>query len=97
MRLSTQVKPISHLKSHAAEVIKEISESREPMLITQNGEAKLVIMDVHSYEAQEETLALLKILALGQKEIEAGRVSDASDVFAALEALDAADLMAENA
>ena len=68
MKFSTQVKPISYLKSHAAEIIKDISESREPMLITQNGEAKLVVMDVRSYEEQEETLALLKILALGNRE-----------------------------
>ena len=84
MKYSTQVKPISYLKSHAAEIIKGISESREPMLITQNGEAKLVVMDVHSYEEQEETLALLKILALGNREIEQGHFRPANDVFAEL-------------
>jgi len=84
MKYSTQVKPISYLKSHAAEIIKGISESREPMLITQNGEAKLVVMDVRSYEEQEETLALLKILALGNREIEQGDFRPASDVFAEL-------------
>lgn len=50
MKLSTQVKPISYLKSHAAQIVKDVSESRESVLITQNGEAKLVVMDVHSYE-----------------------------------------------
>ena len=55
------------------------------MLITQNGEAKLVVMDVKSYEAQEETVALLKILALGNREIEQGRFRPADDVFAALD------------
>ena len=82
MKFSTQVKPISYLKSHAAEIIKDISESREPMLITQNGEAKLVVMDVRSYEEQEETLALLKVLALGNREIEQGHFRPANDVFA---------------
>ena len=72
MKFSTQVKPISYLKSHAAEIIRDITESREPMLITQNGEAKLVVMDVRSYEEHEETLALLKLLALGNREIEQG-------------------------
>ena len=62
-----QDKPISYLKSHAAEIIDSITEKREPMLITQNGEAKLVVMDVKSYEEQEETMALLKILALGNR------------------------------
>ncbi len=89
MKFSTQVKPISYLKSHAAEIIKDISERREPMLITQNGEAKLVVMDVRSYEEQEETLALLKLLALGNREIEQGHFRPANDVFAELDKLDA--------
>lgn len=82
MKFSTQVKPISYLKSHAAEIIRDISESREPMLITQNGEAKLVVMDVRSYEEQEEALALLKLLALGNREIEQGQFRAADEVFA---------------
>lgn len=85
MRFSTQVKPISYLKSHAAEIIDSITENREPMLITQNGEAKLVVMDVKSYEEQEQTLALLKILALGNREIEQGRFRRADAVFATLD------------
>jgi prevent-host-death family protein len=85
MRFSTQVKPISYLKSHAAEIINAITENREPMLITQNGEAKLVVMDVKSYEEQAATLALLKILALGNREIEQGRFRSADDVFAKLD------------
>ncbi len=88
MKFSTQVKPISYLKSHAAEIIKDITESREPMLITQNGEAKPVVMDVRSFEEQEETLALLKILALGNREIELGKFRDAEDVFAELDKAD---------
>ena len=85
MKFSTQIKSISYLKSHAAEIVKDISESREPMLITQNGEAKLVVMDVQSYERQEETLALLKLLAMGRGDIEHGRFRDAEDVFADLD------------
>jgi prevent-host-death family protein len=88
MKFSTQVKPISYLKSHAAEIIKDITESREPMLITQNGEAKQVVMDVRSFEEHEETLALLKILALGNREIEQGKFRDAEDVFAELDKAD---------
>ena len=82
MKFSTQVKPISYLKSHAAEIIRDITESREPMLITQNGEAKLVVMDVRSYEEHEETLALLKLLALGNREVEEGHFRAADEVFA---------------
>ena len=85
MKFSSQIKPISYLKSHAAEIVRNLSESREPLLITQNGEAKLVVMDVKSYEEQEQTFALLKILAFGNKEIEQGQFRDAEDVFAELD------------
>lgn len=88
MKFSTQVKPISYLKSHAAEIVKDITENREPMLITQNGEAKLVVMDVKSYEEQEQTLALLKILALGNREIEQGKFRDVEDLFDELDKAD---------
>lgn len=85
MKFSTQVKPISYLKSHAAEIVRDLAASREPMLITQNGEAKLVVMDVRSYEEHAETLALLKILALGHREIEQGMFRPAHEVFADLD------------
>ncbi|WP_324726504.1 type II toxin-antitoxin system Phd/YefM family antitoxin [Pseudomonas chlororaphis] len=88
MKLSSQIKPISYLKSHAAKIVKTITESREPMVITQNGEAKLVVMDVKSFEQQEETMALLKILALGNREIDEGQFRDAEDVFADLDQAD---------
>ncbi|NRR33940.1 type II toxin-antitoxin system Phd/YefM family antitoxin [Oxalobacteraceae bacterium] len=88
MKFSKQVKPISYLKSHAAEIVKNLTENRQPMLITQNGEAKLVVMDVRSYEEQEETLAMLKVLALGNREIEQGKFRDVEAVFAELDQLD---------
>ncbi|WP_460118903.1 type II toxin-antitoxin system Phd/YefM family antitoxin [Pseudomonas sp. S2_C03] len=88
MKLSSQIKPISYLKSHAAEIVKTITESREPMVITQNGEAKLVVMDVKSFEEQEETMALLKLLAMGNREIEQGNFRDAEDVFTDLDRAD---------
>jgi len=90
VKFSKQVKPISYLKSHAAEIVKDISASGEPLLITQNGEAKLVVMDVESYERQEETLALLKLLALGKREIKQGRFRDADEVLADFDRLDEA-------
>jgi prevent-host-death family protein len=74
MRYSSRVKPISYLKANAAEVLHQLAEQREPMVITQNGEAKAVIQDVASYQETQETLALLKILALGNREIEEGKV-----------------------
>lgn len=86
MRYSSQVKPISYLKANAAEVLKQLGEQREPLVITQNGEAKAVLQDVRSYEQTQETLALLKILALGNQEIEAGKLSPLDDVASRLRA-----------
>ncbi len=86
MRLSSQVKPISYLKANAAEVLTHLAEQREPLIITQNGEAKAVLQDVASYEETQETLALLKILALGNQEVEAGRVKPVTEVVARLRA-----------
>ncbi|VVN75668.1 type II toxin-antitoxin system Phd/YefM family antitoxin [Pseudomonas fluorescens] len=88
MKLSSQIKPISYLKSHTAEIVKTITESREPLVITQNGEAKLVVMDVKSFEEQEDTMALLKLLAMGNREIDEGKFRDAEDVFAELDKAD---------
>ncbi|MFJ2714121.1 type II toxin-antitoxin system Phd/YefM family antitoxin [Pseudomonas sp. NPDC087346] len=88
MKLSSQIKPISYLKSHTAEIVKTITESREPLVITQNGEAKLVVMDVKSFEEQEDTMALLKLLAMGNREIEEGKFREAEDVFADLDRVD---------
>lgn len=79
MRYSTQVKSISYLKENAAAVLRTLAEQREPMIITQNGEARAVIQDVASYEEAQEQLALLKILALSTREIEEGKVSPVAE------------------
>lgn len=81
MKLSEQIKPISYLKAHAAEIIRELGQGGEPLVITQNGEAKAVLQDVASYEQTQETLALLQILALGNRQIEAGEVVPADEVI----------------
>jgi prevent-host-death family protein len=80
MKLSSQIKPISYLKAHAAEIVRTLGKQSEPLVITQNGEAKVVIQDIESYEQTQETMALLKILALGNRQIEEGRVQPAADV-----------------
>ena len=86
MRYSSQVKPISYLKAHAAEVLTQLSEQREPLVITQNGEAKAVLQDVATYEETQETLALLKVLALGNQEVSAGKLKPVVDVVNRLRA-----------
>ncbi|MBX9612255.1 MAG: type II toxin-antitoxin system Phd/YefM family antitoxin [Burkholderiales bacterium] len=84
MRYSSQVKPISYLKANAAEVLTHLAEQREPMVITQNGEAKAVLQDVASFEETQQTLALLKVLALGNQDVAAGKVKSVADVVARL-------------
>jgi prevent-host-death family protein len=86
MHYSTQVKPISYLKTHAAQVLAQITADREPLVITQNGEARAVLQDVASYEETQDTLALLKILALGQQEVVEGKVKPVADVVSRLRA-----------
>lgn len=81
MKLSNQIKPISYLKAHAAEIVRNLGEQGEALIITQNGEAKVVMQDIQSYEQMQETMALLKILALGTRQIEDGKVQSATDVI----------------
>jgi prevent-host-death family protein len=84
MRYASQVKPISYLKANAAEVLAHLTEQREPLVITQNGEAKAVLLDVASFDETQETLALLKILALGNQDVTAGKVKPLAEVVARL-------------
>ena len=79
MKYSTRVKSISYVKANAADLIRELGAIREPLIITQNGEAKAVMQDVASYEQDQETLALLKILALGRRQVEEGKVVTAAE------------------
>ncbi len=84
MKLSEQVKPISYIKAHASEIIRNISNSRSPVVITLNGEARAVLQDITEYEKDRESMALLKILAMGRKNIEAGKFRPAAVAFQAI-------------
>ena len=80
MKLSRQIKPISYLKAHTAEIVRNLAKQGEPLVITQKGEAKIVMQDIESYEQMQETMALLKILALGTKQVEEGKTQLAGDI-----------------
>lgn len=84
MLLQESIKPISYVKAHAADIIRDVTETRTPIIITQNGEATAVLQDIASYEEIQESLAFLKILAMGQKDVEEGRTEPAEKVFADL-------------
>ena len=87
MKLSEQIKPISYLKANTAELLRQLQESCEPVVITQNGEAKAVIQDIRSFEARQENLALLKLLALGKRQVADNDTVPADDVLAEIDQL----------
>ena len=73
MKYSEDIKPISYLKAHASEVIRDVAKNQKTIIITHNGEAKVIVQDVKVYEKTQEGIALLKILALSGKEIKKGK------------------------
>jgi prevent-host-death family protein len=84
MKLSQRVKSISHLKANASDMIRQLTAQREPVVLTVNGEAKAVLQDIESYDQSQETLALLKVLALAGKSVATGKIRPADKAFARL-------------
>lgn len=82
MQLHSDIKPISWLKNNAKQLVETVAETGNPMVITQNGEAKAVVMSVREYDQMQESLALLRLLADSSADVEAGRVRDSEEVFA---------------
>jgi len=85
MNLSQDIKPISYLKSKTADVVNTVSENKRAMIITQNGEAKVVVQDIKSYENFQNSLALLKMLLHSEQQIREGKTIDQSTVFEQME------------
>jgi len=81
MSLSTHIKPISYLKANAAKIANELKADGEAYIITQNGEAAMVVQSVAEYEQTQETLAMLKMLSQSDKDIKQGKVHDAKAVI----------------
>jgi prevent-host-death family protein len=82
--MSSQIKPISYVKANAAEIIRTLGENQDPLVITQNGEAKAILQDIKTYEQTQETMALLKILALGLRQVDEGRIQLAEEVVSGI-------------
>lgn len=87
MQLMNDIKPITYLKSRAADVLKHINETHRPMIITQNGEAKAVIQDPQSYEDMKNAISLLKLLSFAEEDIKNANVQSEEDVFHSVEEL----------
>lgn len=85
MNLSEDIKPITYLKSRAADLLKQINETHRPVVITQNGEPRAVLQDPESYENMRKAIGLLKLISQGEEDIKAGKSKSQEEVFANIE------------
>ena len=81
INLRENVKPISYIKANAAQMMRYVNERKNPVIITQNGEAKAVLMDIETYQDTEDAFALMNIIKIAEKDIKNGNVKKADDVF----------------
>jgi len=87
MKISSDIKPVSYLKSHAADILKQINETHRPVVITQNGEPKAVLQDPDSYDNMRNAIGLLKLISQGEEDIKRGRMKSQEKVFQNIEKL----------
>ena len=87
MKISTDIKPITYLKSHSADMLKQVNETHRPIVITQNGEPKAVLQDTESYENMRNAIGMLKLISQGEDDIRNGNTTSQDEVFSELEAL----------
>jgi prevent-host-death family protein len=85
INLKEDIKPISYIKTNAADMMKYVNEVRNPIVITQNGEARAVLVDIQSYQDMQNAFSLIKILQLSEKEIEKGKFKTSDQVFSEIE------------
>jgi prevent-host-death family protein len=81
INLRNDIKPISYIKTNAADMMKYITDNRSPIIITQNGEAKAALVDIESYQEMQDAFSLLKIIRLAERDVENGRVKPANQVM----------------
>ena len=80
LNLANDIKPISYIKSHTAEMIRQVGDKKNPIVITQNGEAKAVILDIDSYQNLVNAVNLMKIISIGDRDIKNGNIVSHEDV-----------------
>ena len=85
MNIKEDIRPISYVKAHAADVIKQVNKTHRPIFVTQNGEAKAVLIDSESYENMINALGILKIISQGEKDVRGGKIIQQNDVFESVE------------
>jgi len=85
MNIVNDIKPVTYLKSRAADLLKQINDTHRPVIITQNGEPRAVLQDPQSYENMRNAIGLLKLISQGEDDIRNGKTMTQDDVFDTLE------------
>jgi prevent-host-death family protein len=85
MAISEDIRPITYLKSKAPDLLKQINETRRPVVITQNGEPKAVLQDPESYENMRNAIGILKLISQGEQDVKSGKAKPQEEVFASAE------------
>lgn len=85
MRMTEDIKSITYMKMRSADLVREVRENRRPVVITQNGEAQAVVLDVASYEALRDAAILMKLVSQSEEDAREGRTQSQAAVFSRLE------------
>jgi len=85
MNIASDIKPVTYLKSRAADLLKQINETHRPVIITQNGEPRAVLQDTESFENMRNAIGILKLLSMGEEDIRAGKIINQDEVFNKIE------------
>lgn len=85
MNIKEDIRPISYIKAHAADILSQVTENKRPIYITQNGEARAVLLDADSFQEMRKALGLLKIVAQGENDVRSGKAVQQEDVFSKIE------------
>lgn len=80
LNLAQDIKPISYIKAHTAEILKQIDKKKNPIVITQNGEAKAVLLDITTYQYLVDSINLMKIISIGESQIASGKTLSNKEV-----------------
>lgn len=96
MNLKTDIRPVSFVKTNAADMLKQINETKNPIIITQNGEARGVLIDPESYQHMRDALGLMKVIERAEHDVHAGRTEQQDDLVRRLsEHIDAPEAVGE--
>jgi len=85
MNTKQDIRPISFVKANAANMLDQVNETHRPIIITQNGEAKAVLMDTESYDSMQNAIGILKLISMGEKDVKNGKINEQDSFFSTIE------------